>query len=131
MHGAVGPFGVGGEVAEQVHRQRLGRQQVGPEALVVEALMGLDERRAGPRRRDRLRGEERRSALRGEVEVELAADQTRRRARTGSMGPYGMAVGLAPHRVVVADRAAELSHSGLAWQRIMVEPAVRGLELRL
>ena len=30
------------------------------------------------------------------------------------MGPDGVAVGLAPHRVVVADRAAELGHLGLA-----------------
>ena len=41
---AVGPRGVGGEVAEQVERERLGGEQVRPKALVIDALLSLDYR---------------------------------------------------------------------------------------
>jgi hypothetical protein len=38
VNGCVGPIQIGGEIAEQVDRERFGRQEVGPEPLVVEDL---------------------------------------------------------------------------------------------
>ena len=41
---AVGPRGVGAETAEQVERERLGGEQVCPQALVIDTLLALDDR---------------------------------------------------------------------------------------
>jgi hypothetical protein len=104
--------------------KRFGGQQVGPEALVVEDLVRLDERRAGPGRGERARGEERRSALAGETDIEVAAEQARRRARPNAMGANRVAVGRPPHRVVIADPAAELGQLRVATHLVVVQPAV-------
>ena len=110
VHRPVGSVQVGGEVAEQVDRKRLGGQQVGPEALVVEDLVRLDERPAGPGGREGPSGEEARPALPREVEVEAAADESGRRTRPVPVRPDRVPVDLAPHRVVVADCSPELGH---------------------
>jgi hypothetical protein len=129
VDGPVGSVQVSREVAEKVDRQRLGGEQVGPEALVVEPLVRLDERGADPGGRDGPLGEEGRPTLSREVEVEAAADQARRRARTVPMGPDRVAVELAPHRVVVSDRSTELGHLRAARHPVVVQPAMSSLEL--
>ena len=43
VDGPVGQREVGGEVAEEVEGERLRREEVGPQSLVVEALVRLDE----------------------------------------------------------------------------------------
>lgn len=131
VNGPISSVEIGGEVAEQVDRQRFRREQVGPEALVIEVLVRLDERRTVPGGRHGLRGEEAGAALAGETKVEVAADQARRRTRSGPMGSDRVPVGLAPSRVVVADRATELGHLRPASDPVVVQPAMSGLEFLL
>src|SRR4029453_8636683 len=114
---------------EQVDRHRFGGKQVGPEALVVEDLVRLDERRAGPGRGGRARGEDRRPPLRGETEIEVAADQARRRAWPNAMGANRVAVGHPPHRVVIADPAAEIGPLRVATYLVVFQPAVGSFKL--
>ena len=50
VDGPVGEREVGGQVAEEIEGQRWRPQELGPQSLVIEALVGLDDGRAGPRR---------------------------------------------------------------------------------
>src|SRR6266516_6774550 len=74
VHGAVGERDVGGKVAEEVEGECRRPEQVGPEALVVEALVRLGIRRSRSRRRKRTGGEEVRAGLLRVRERETAAD---------------------------------------------------------
>ena len=87
MDGAVGECEIGREVAEQVERQRLRREEVGPRPLVVEGLVALDRRGSAPRRGEGVGREEGRAGLLAEVERKPAADEPRRRAV--GLGRYG------------------------------------------
>jgi len=129
VDGTVGERGVGGEVAEEVERQRRRPEQVGPQALVVEALMRLDERRPRPGRVERGRGDEGRTRLARVLEREAAADQPRRRAgtRRDRLGADRMTVGLAPASLVVPRRPAERRHRRPPLHLILGVPAVCGL----
>src|SRR4029434_6890372 len=55
---------------------------------------------------------------------EEAAAQTRRRARRTAMGANRVAVGHPPHRVVIADPAAELGQLRVATYLVVVQRAV-------
>ena len=130
MHGAVGPPDVSAEVAEQVEAQRLRRQQVGPQALVVEALLALDERRAGAGGGQRRGRHEPRARGAAVVERHSATDGT-----DGDGGPRDdrlradrVPVRLAPLRLVVPGAAAEHRHCGAAGDAVVGLPAVGGLQ---
>ena len=105
MHGPIGQSEVGGEVAEQVERQRRRRQQVGPQPLVVEALTRLDERGAGPGRVQRGGREEVRAGVAGVVERQPAPhrpDPGVAGLRDDRLGADRMPVGFAPSGLVIA-----------------------------
>ena len=53
VDGPVGEREVGGQVAEQVEGHRRRRQEVGPQSLVIEALVRFRDGRSGPRRVER------------------------------------------------------------------------------
>jgi hypothetical protein len=103
VDGPVGAVRVGGDVAEQVDRKRLGGQQVGPQALVVEDLVRLDERSAARAAATDLVVRNVAHAVSGGVEVEAAADQARRRPRAVPMGLDWLPIDLMPARVVELD----------------------------
>jgi len=75
MNRVVGEFEVGGEFAEKVDGKRRRPQQVGPEALVVEALVRLDEGRPCARRFTGFRSEKACAGRAGIVERKSAADR--------------------------------------------------------
>jgi hypothetical protein len=132
VDGAVGQPGVGGQVAEEVEGQRRRPQQVGPEALVVEALVRFGDGGPGPGRRQGVGVEEGGAGLAGVVEREAAPDRPRRLAAGPGhdrLGPDGVAVGLAPPRLVVAQPAAEPGHGRAPGHLVVGLPAVRGLQL--
>ena len=79
VDGAVGEPEVGGQVTEQVEAERRRPQEVGPQPLVIEALVTFDDRRSGLRRVERARGDEVRAGLLGVGEREAAADGSCRR----------------------------------------------------
>ena len=58
VDGAVGQPEVAGEVAEEVEGQRRRREEIGPQSLVVEALVRLDGGRPRPHRVERAGGDE-------------------------------------------------------------------------
>ena len=72
---------IGREIAEQVERERRRRQQVGPQPLVVEALVRLDERRSRPRSVERAGGDEVRARLARVLERQAAPDRPHRLPR--------------------------------------------------
>ena len=78
VDGAVGAREVGRQVAEQVEGERLRRQQVGPQPLVVEALVRARRGRAGARRGQRAGGHEVRARLASVVERQAAPDRPHR-----------------------------------------------------
>jgi hypothetical protein len=69
---------VGGQVAEEVERHRRRGQKVGPESLVIEALVRFDDGGSGPRRVECACGEEVRAGLSGVGELQPAPDESRR-----------------------------------------------------
>jgi hypothetical protein len=97
---SVGSIEIHGEVAEQIDRQGFGRQQISPEASLIE------------------------------VEIDVAADQAWLRFRSHAMGADRVAVVLPPHRMVEAHPAAELGQLRVATNPVVVQPAVFVLELR-
>ena len=133
VHGAVGPREVGGQVAEQVEAQGGRRQEVGPQPLVVEALVGLGDRRARAGGGERAGGEEAGTRVAPVVEREPAADEPDRcaRSRHDRLGADRVTVRLAPLRLVVAQPAAVRRHRRSSRHAIVGLPAVRGLELPL
>jgi hypothetical protein len=77
VDGFVCKLEIRGEVAEEIECQRRRPQELGPQSLVVEALVRLDEGRPCPRRRERGRGEERRAGLARVIERQAAPERTR------------------------------------------------------
>jgi hypothetical protein len=76
--GVDGPAGepkVGGKVAEEVDGQRRRPEEVGPQSLVIEALVRFRDGRSGPRRVECAGGEEIRARLSGVGQRETASDQ--------------------------------------------------------
>ena len=118
-------------VAEEVEAERRRRQEIGPQALVIEALVTLDERRPRPRRVECLCREEVRAGLLRVVDRQAATDGSRRAvgSRRDRLRTDGVPVGLAPLRLVVAQPAAELGHRRLSRHVVVGFPAVRALEL--
>ena len=134
VDGAVGQPEVGGQVAEEVEGQRRRPQEVGPQPLVVEALVRLDDGRSRPRRVERAGGEEVRAGLPRVGEREAASDGTYRHAagfRHDRLRADRVAVRLAPARLVVAQPASERGHLRPPRHPVLGLPAVRGLELLL
>ena len=133
VHGPVGEREVGGEVAEEVERQRRRPEEVGPDALVIHGLVRLDRGRARPRRLQRSGSQEGRAGLARVVQWQAAADGPGGppRLRRDRLRPDGMPLRLAPERLLVAQRASELGHPGSAWDAILGLPAACGLELLL
>ena len=133
VDGPVGQLEVGGQVAEEVERHRRRPQEVGPQSLVVEALVRLDRGRSRPRRVERAGGEEVRAGLTGVVEREAAADGTRRLSftRNDRLRSDRVAVRLTPPRLLVAQPPAELGHLRPTRHAVVGFPTVRGLEFPL
>ena len=78
VDGPVGEPEVGSEVAEQVEAQGHRRQEIGPQPLVIEALVTLDQRRSCTHRVKCAWGDEVRAGLSGEGERKAAPDESRR-----------------------------------------------------
>src|SRR5258706_5570024 len=134
VDGPVGPRDVAGEVAEEVERHRWRPEELGPQSLVIEALVRLAYRRPGSRSLERGRREEVRARLFRVVERETVPHGPRRagagfgcdRLRTDRV-----VVGLPPLRLVVARPSTERGHRRTPRHLVLLVPAVRGLELLL
>src|SRR5205823_11451915 len=89
VYRAVSPREVTGQVAEHVEAQGLRRQEVGPQTLVVEALVRLRDRRARACRRERAGGDESGTGVAPVIEREPATDEPDRcaRSRNHRLGP--------------------------------------------
>jgi hypothetical protein len=131
VDGVVGEPEVGGQVADEVEGHRFRGQQLGPESLVIEALVPFDGGRPGSRRIQCRRGEEGRAGLSRESQGKTTPDESRRTSlRSGGdrVRPDRIPVCFAPLRLVVALPPPELRHRRLPWHVIVRLPAVRGLE---
>ena len=129
---AVGPREVGGEVAEQVERERLGGEQVRPEALVIDALLALDEGGPGLDRLERGRRHEVRPGVTAVRQRDPAPDRPRIDARTRRvrLGPDRVTLALAPARLVEPGPLPERRHRRAPGDEVAGVPAEGGLELR-
>ena len=130
VDGPVGLLHVSSQIAEEIEGKRLRRQEVGPQALVIEALMRFDEGRPCPCRTEGIRREQVRAGLVGVGERQTAADRSRRRtarSRCVRLRADGMSVRLAPLRLVVARSSAELGHLRSPRHAVVGFPAVRSL----
>ena len=77
VDGPVGEREVVGQVAEEVERQRRRPEELGPQSLVVEALVRFDEGRSRSCSVERVRGDEGRAGFLRVVERETAPDGSR------------------------------------------------------
>jgi hypothetical protein len=124
VRGAVGEPEVGREVAEEVERGGRRPQQVGPDALVVDALVRLDDRCAVPHCGVRGRRDEIRAGLARVVERQSAADRSRGLSfRRNRLRSDRMSLPLAPPCLVKAVAAAELRHLRTAGDLVLAVPA--------
>src|SRR5919109_1598458 len=137
-HGAgrIGPPGVDGpvgepQVAEEVEGHRWRPQEVGPQSLVIEALVRFGDGRSGPGRPERAGGEEGGAGFAGVGEREPTPDRTGSRpfTRDDRLRSNRMALRLAPPRLVVAQTSTEVRHLRSPWDAVVGFPAMRGLEL--
>src|SRR5215831_6264265 len=121
------------DLAEEVEGQRLRPEQVGPEALMVEALARLDVRRPRPSCGERAGTDEVGAPLARVVERQPAADESRGLPglRNDRLRADRVSMCLAPLRLVKAQQTAELCHCRAARNSILRLPAVRRFELRL
>ena len=131
--GADGPIGqrkVGGEITEEVEGEGFRRQEVRPEAVMVEALLPLDERGPCPRRGEGRRRHEVRAGLLPVGERDPASDWSW--VGTGARAMRLVAdrdpVGLAPAGLMEASSLAERRHGGSPRRDVARFPAVGGLE---
>lgn len=143
QHRRVGPEGVnrvvgepeiGGEVAEEIEGQRRRPQQVGPQPLVIEALLAFDERRSCSRGGERVGGEEVGAGFSAVVEWKAASDEAHvlvGGARCDRLRTDRVPMRLTPLRLVVAKPATELGHLRPPRHAVLGLPAVRGLEFLL
>ena len=130
LDGAAGEPEIAGEVAEKVEGQRRRREEIGPQSLVVEALVRLDGRCPGLRRVERARTDEVRPGRLPVRERHPAPDES----CLATVGPGsdrlrtdGMPVGLTPLRLVVAHPSAERGHLRTPWYVVVAFPAVSAL----
>ena len=128
---AVGPRVVGCEVAQQVEGERLGRQQVRPQALVIDALLALDDRGSGRDRLERGRRHEARTGVTAVGQRDPAPDRPRIDAGTRRkwLGPDRVTLALAPAGLVQPGPLSERRHRGAPGNDVTRLPAERGLEL--
>ena len=133
VDGPVGEPEVARQVAEQVEGHRRRRQQVGPEPLVVEALVRFGDGRPRPRRLQRVPIQEVRAGLPRVVERKTTPDQPHpsTRLRRDRVRPDGMPSTLPPARLVIAHPPTKLRHPRPPRHPILGFPAVRGLKLLL
>src|SRR5262249_51175904 len=108
------------------------RQEVGPQSLVIEALVRFRDGRSSPRRVERASGEEIRAGLSGISERETASNQTPQpavRSWCDRLRTEGMPVRLPPPCLVVAQPSTEVRHLRSPRHAVVRFPAVHGLGL--
>ena len=133
VDGAVGALEVGCQLAEEVERERGGRQEVGPQSLVIDALVSLDEPRPGARRVQGARRHEVRTRVPAPLERKAAPDWSRGAAGWGREGLRADRVpaSLAPARLVQAKLSTKRGEVWLPRDVVVRLPALSGLELLL
>ena len=131
VNGSVGKRVVRREIAEEVEGQRRRPQEIGPQALMVEALVPFDGRRPRSRRLERVLREEGGSGLARIVEGKTPADRTRRLsfAPDDRLGADRVSACLPPARLDVAQPPPEVRQLRAPRHVVFGLPAVRGLEL--
>src|SRR4029079_14668628 len=115
----------------QVERERLGGEEVGPEALLIDALLALDDCCPGLDRLERSRRDEVRPGLAAIGQRDPTPDRPRIDARTRRvrLRPDRMTLALAPPRLVEPGPLPERRHWRPPWNQVARLPAERGLKL--
>ena len=134
MDGPVGEPEVGGQVSEEVEGHRRRRQEVGPNSLVIEALVTFGDGRSGPRRVECARGQEVRAGLFGIGERKAAPDRSGRftfGSRGDRLRTDRVSLRLTPPCLVVAQPPTELGQLRFPRHTVFGFPAMQGLELFL
>ena len=132
MDSTVGKRAIRGQVAEEVEGERRRPQEVGPQSLMVEALVSFGHGRSGSRRLEGSSGEKGGAGLTGVGEREAASDGSSRLAvqpRCDRLEADGMTVCLTPKRLFVAQPSPEGGQVGLSGNSIVGFPAMHRLEL--
>lgn len=131
VNGTVGEAEIGGEVPEQVEGHRHRRQEVGPQALMIEALMRLDDCSSSACGFEGSGGQEVRARFSRIVERQAAPDGSSlaTRRRCDGLRSDRVTCGLAPLRLVEAQTPAEVGQLGPPRDVIVRLPAVRSREL--